>query len=159
MRLTADGGITWSNAELFSLNFTEEEKINSDCSKAYFWGGLKAPEKKKKHEKDKPEPTYDMFLSTIPKTRITSTVLPELVTLIHYLHLATGRAIPKYTFDHVKHHVAEQTASYPYFKEMHINNGGEDKLALFKDIFLGVIGWDNILKSSNVPNQRMADVC
>ena len=26
VRVTADGGITWSNAELFSLNFTEKEK-------------------------------------------------------------------------------------------------------------------------------------
>ena len=53
--------------------------------------------------------------------------------------------------------MAEQTASYPYYKEMHTSSSGENKLALFKDIFLGVIGWDNILKSSNVPNQRMAD--
>ena len=160
VRLTADGGITWSNAELFSLNFTEEKKINYDCSKSYFWGGLEAPEKKKKHEKDKPEPTYDMFLSTTPKTypHHKHSFTRACYTLIHYLHLATGRAIPKCTFDHVKHHVAEQTASYPYYKEMHTSSSGENKLALFFDIFLGVIEWDDILKSSKPPNPRMAAV-
>ena len=58
----------------------------------------------------------------------------------------------------MKHHVAEQTASYPYYKEMHTSSSGENKLALFMDIFLGVIEWDDILKSSKPPNSRMAAV-
>ena len=41
---------------------------------------------------------------------------------------------------------------------MHTSSSGENKLALFMDIFLGVIEWDDILKSSKPPNPRMAAV-
>ncbi len=148
VRLTADGGITWSNPEYFRLKIDRIASVNKyDASKCYYWGGLKPPEKKKKAEKDKPIPTYDMFLNTTPRVHphYKYSYTRACYKLLFYLHLATGRCIPKYSYEYVKRHIAEQTASYPYTEAMHINSSGEGKLALFKDIFLSVVGWKDVL--------------
>ena len=48
VRLTADGGVTWSNPENFRLKFDNLIDVNKyDASKCYYWGGLKPPDKKK----------------------------------------------------------------------------------------------------------------
>ena len=161
VRLTADGGVTWSNPENFCLKFDNLIDVNKyDASKCYYWGGLKPPDKKKKHEMDKPMPKYDMFLNTEPSLHphFKYSYTRACYKLMFYLHLATGRQLPKYSFELIKHHVSNETANYPYSLLMHLNTNGEEKLALFKDIFLAVVGRKDNLDPGETRHPGVAKV-